>query len=382
MLRVPNRFRMVKGDAIVNLMFVESFYGGSHKSFLDGLRKYSRHQITPITLPSRFWKWRLRSAALYIAEVYGAALRQCDLIVATDLINLADLKALARFTCPAILFLHENQLTYPTPEGEKPELNFGFTNLVSALTADRCLFNSQYHLQEFDSALKPFINDIPEFVPEGTRQKIMAQSQVIYMGIDFSEFRHRPALHNAKPVILWNHRWEFDKQPEVFFRQLYRLADAGFDFELLLLGENFQMHPKEFIEAREKLGSRIRQYGYVESIYDYARYLALADIVVSTAMQENFGFAVVEAMYCHTLPLLPKRLSYPEILPEKFHEPFLYSTEEELGGKLQKLLRDYRQLNEARAEIAQSMRQFDWKNRITEFDTLFDEMATGFRRKA
>ncbi len=364
----------------MNIVFVESFYGGSHKSFLDGLMKYSRHDITPITLPSRFWKWRLRSAALYIAEEYGDALRQCDLIIATDLINLADLKALSRFTCPAILFLHENQLTYPTPEGEKPELNFGFTNLVSALAADRCLFNSQYHLQEFDYALKQFINDIPEFVPEQAQQKIMAQSQVIYMGIDFSEFRRRPVLDNPKPVILWNHRWEFDKQPEVFFRQMYKLAEEGFDFELLLLGENFQMHPKEFIEAREKLGPRIRQYGYAESVYDYARYLAMSDIVVSTAIQENFGFAVIEAMHCHTLPLLPKRLSYPEILPEKFHEQFLYAGEEELAVKLRRLLREYRHLHETRAQIAQSTSMFDWKNRIDEFDALFAEMGKSVKR--
>jgi glycosyltransferase involved in cell wall biosynthesis len=359
----------------MNIIFVESFYGGSHKSFLDGLVKYSRHDITPITLPSRFWKWRLRSAALYIAEEFGEALRRCDLIVATDLINLADLKALARFACPSILFLHENQLTYPTPEGEKPELNFGFTNLVSALAADRCLFNSQYHLQEFDYALKQFILDIPEFVPEQAHQQVLSKSQVIYMGIDFSEFRRRPVLDNAKPIILWNHRWEFDKQPEVFFRQLYKLAAEGLDFELLLLGENFQMHPKEFIEAREKLGPRIRQYGYVESIYDYSRYLAMADIVVSTAIQENFGFAVIEAMHCHTLPLLPKRLSYPEILPPKFHEQFLYSSEPELESKLRRLVRDYRSLNETRVEIAHSMAMFDWKTRITEFDALFEEMA-------
>lgn len=359
----------------MNIIFVESFYGGSHKCFLDGLRKYSRHTITPITLPSRFWKWRLRSAALYIAEEYGEALRKCDLIITTDLINLADLKALARFTCPAILFLHENQMTYPTPEGEKPELNFGFTNLVSALAADRCLFNSQYHLQEFDYALKQFINDIPEFVPEQAHQRVMAQSQVIYMGIDFAEFRRRPVLDNPKPVIVWNHRWEFDKQPEVFFRQLYKLDAEGLDFEVLLLGENFQMHPKEFIEAREKLGPRIRQYGYVDSVYDYARFLAMADIVVSTAIQENFGVAVIEAMYCHTLPLLPKRLSYPEILPTKFHEQFLYNSEAELEKKLRWLLREYRNLHETRAEIAQAIAAFHWKERIAEFDALFETMA-------
>jgi glycosyltransferase involved in cell wall biosynthesis len=366
----------------VNIIFVESFYGGSHKSFLDGLLKYSRHNITPITLPSRFWKWRLRSAALHIAEEYGEALRQADLIIATDLINLADLKALSRFACPSILFLHENQLTYPTPEGEKPELNFGFTNLVSALAADRCLFNSRYHFQEFDYALKHFINDIPEFAPEMAHQQVMSKSQVIYMGIDFSEFRRRPVLNNPKPIILWNHRWEFDKQPGVFFKQMYKLAEEGLDFELLLLGENFQVHPKEFIEAREKLGPRIRQFGYAESPYDYSRFLALADIVVSTAIQENFGFAVIEAMHCHTLPLLPNRLSYPEILPEKFHDLCLYDNEAELESKLRRLLREYRQLHEARAAIAQAMAAFDWKKRIEEFDALFEEMAKSVKRNS
>jgi glycosyltransferase involved in cell wall biosynthesis len=182
--------------------------------------------------------------------------------------------------------------------------------------------------------------------------------------------------------MLWNHRWEFDKQPNVFFKQMYKLADEGIDFELIILGENFQVHPKEFIEAREKLGSRIRQFGYAESVYDYARYLAMSDIVVSTAIQENFGFAIIEAMYCHTLPLLPNRLSYPEILPAKFHELFLYNNEAELESKLRLLLRDYRQLNEARAEIAQAMAAFDWKKRIEEFDALFQNMARGGNRKA
>jgi len=101
----------------------------------------------------------------------------------------------------------------------------------------------------------------------------------------------------------------------------------------------------------------------------------MSDIVVSTAIQENFGFSVIEAMYCHTLPLLPKRLSYPEILPKKFHEQFLYSNEAELESKWRRLLREYRNLHDTRAEIAQAMAAFHWKERIAEFDALFEEMA-------
>jgi glycosyltransferase involved in cell wall biosynthesis len=356
----------------LNIIFIETFYGGSHKSFMDGLIKYSRDQFTSIILPSRFWKWRMRSAAIYIAENYGHALRTCDLIIATDLLNLAELKALAGFTCPAILFFHENQLTYPTPEGEKPEVDLGLANVVSALAADVCLFNSHYQLRKFNQALKQFINDIPEFVPERAHEQIMAKARVVYMGMDLSGFPDRRIVKNPVPVILWNHRWEFDKQPHVFFAAMYRLAEEGLDFRLIILGENFQMHPKEFIEARGRLGERIIQYGFVESIEDYAKFVLKADIIVSTAIQENFGYAVAEAIYCYTLPLLPNRLSYPEILPEKFHPQFLYQSEEDLHQKLKRLLAGYRQLDEVRQELVEVFAKFDWKNRVSEFDGLFE----------
>lgn len=359
----------------MNLIFIETFYGGSHKSFMDGLLKYTRHDITPIVLPSRFWKWRMRSAAMYIAENFSAALRRCDLIIATDLLNLAQLKALAGFTCPAVMFFHENQLTYPTPEGEKPEIDLGLINVASALVADVCLFNSHYQLREFNRALRQFINDIPEFVPERAHEQIMRKTRVMYMGMDLSGFPDRRIIKNPVPVILWNHRWEFDKQPHVFFAEMYRLLEEGLDFRLIILGENFQMHPKEFIEARNRLGDRILQYGFVESIEDYAKFVLQADLIVSTAIQENFGYAVAEAIYCYTLPLLPNRLSYPEILPEKFHRQFLYQDHEDLHQKLKHLLANYRNLDGVRSELVEVFAKFDWKNRISEFDELFEKAA-------
>jgi glycosyltransferase involved in cell wall biosynthesis len=363
----------------LNIIFIETFYGGSHKSFMDGLTKYSRDTFTSIVLPSRFWKWRMRSAAIYIAENYGHALRTCDLIIATDLLNLAELKALAGFTCPVILFFHENQLTYPTPEGEKPEVDLGLANVVSALAAEVCLFNSHYQANKFDQALKLFINDIPEFVPERAHEHIMAKTQVMYMGMDLSGFPDRRIIKNPVPVILWNHRWEFDKQPHVFFAEMYKLVEEGLDFRLIILGENFQMHPKEFIEARDRLGERIIQYGFVESIEDYAKFVLKSDIILSTAIQENFGYAVAEAIYCYTLPLLPNRLSYPEILPEKFHQQFLYQNEEDLHQKLKLLLASYRQLDEVRQQLVEVFAKFDWKNRVSEFDELFERVGANRR---
>lgn len=359
----------------MRIAFLESFYGGSHKSFLDGLSKYSAHEIEPFILPARFWKWRLRSAALYFAEHMDGDLQDWDLIIATDMMNIAEFKAISGFRGPILQFFHENQLTYPRPESDALDLHFGFINVASALAADLNLFNSAFQLRHFQDELPQFINRIPEFVPFAAHEKILQKCRVIYMGCDFDQFDCSQSSHNDIPVILWNHRWEFDKQPQVFFKALYQLAEEGIAFRLVILGENFQIHPKEFLEARERLADRIIRFGFVESLEDYARYLSQADIVVSTAIQENFGFAVAEAMFCQTLPLLPNRLSYPEILEEKFHPLFLYNNDLELVQKLRHLLANCDKLASVRQEISRSIARFHWQNRIAEFDRTFDEVA-------
>ena len=48
-------------------LLLEPFFGGSHREFAEGLIEHSRHAIELRTLPARFWKWRLRGAALYLA---------------------------------------------------------------------------------------------------------------------------------------------------------------------------------------------------------------------------------------------------------------------------------------------------------------------------
>ena len=42
----------------------------------------------------------------------------------------------------------------------------------------------------------------------------------------------------------------------------------------------------------------------------------------------------MEALYCNTYPLLPDRLTYPELLPEKFHKDHIYRDKTDLLEKL------------------------------------------------
>ena len=72
------------------------------------------------------------------------------------------------------------------------------------------------------------------------------------------------------------------------------------------------------------LGDRLVWSGFAER----DRYVALlndSDIVVSTADHEFFGISVVEAVAAGCFPVLPNRLSYPELIPRNFHEEVFYA---------------------------------------------------------
>ncbi|MDP6620377.1 MAG: DUF3524 domain-containing protein, partial [Nitrospinota bacterium] len=71
------------------VLLLEPFYGGSHKAFVDGLKRHSRHRVEALTLPDRFWKWRMRGAAILMAERMGTLRRPPDVVLASDMLSVA-----------------------------------------------------------------------------------------------------------------------------------------------------------------------------------------------------------------------------------------------------------------------------------------------------
>lgn len=64
--------------------------------------------------------------------------------------------------------------------------------------------------------------------------------------------------------ILWNHRWEHDKDPETFFACLRQLHEQDIDFRVIVLGESFTEVPDIFQQAKEWLqeAGKILWWGY------------------------------------------------------------------------------------------------------------------------
>lgn len=361
----------------MRFLFLEPFFGGSHREFAEGLISYSRHQIDLVTLPARFWKWRMRGAALYFIKKISA-LSAYDGLITSDLMSLSDFKALGRGKCPpTLVYLHENQFTYPLSPGERMDYQFGFTDITTAIAADRIVFNSQTHRDAYFEALPKFINMMPEYRPKWVVDDIRAKVDILYPGCRFGvEISPDENFERSLPsLIIWNHRWEFDKNPDAFFNALDAVRTAGMDFRLALLGETSQAVPKAFIKAREQYGRQIIHYGYVKSRERYLHWLRRGAIVVSTALQENFGIAVVEAIRFGCIPLLPMRLSYPEIIPAEFHDRVLYRNQNDLIAKLSRLLSEPAGFADLRRDLARAMTKFAWPNLIDRYDQLLENLA-------
>lgn len=320
----------------------------------------------------------MRGAALHFMQTVKNP-EQFDLVFTSDMLAVADLKALWGTLCPpVVVYFHENQLSYPVPKGEAIDFQFGFTNITTALAADGILFNSQFHFDSFFGALPGFIRMMPEFKPIWCVELLKKKSSVLYPGCRFEDDIANPGAaaytHSIDdpPLIIWNHRWEFDKEPETFFDVLDRVDRKGVDFKLALLGENFQKVPKAFIQAQKRYGSRIVRYGFEPSKERYLKWLESADFVISTAQQENFGISIIEAIRFGCFPLLPNRLSYPEILPAQFHPQCIYSDVEDLVEKLSQLLTSRKVPD--KNELQEAMNVYAWKNMIGKYDKYFEQI--------
>jgi glycosyltransferase involved in cell wall biosynthesis len=361
------------------LLFLEPFFGGSHRDFAEGLIEHSKHSIDLHTLPARFWKWRLRGAALHFANIIKNP-EKYDALITCDMLSLSDLKALWGAACPpTLVYFHENQLTYPLAPGETMDLQYGFTDITTALAADRILFNSKSHYNAFFENLPGFLQKMPEYRPRWVINAIRKKSSVLYPGCRFDpETEIMLPKQDEIPLIIWNHRWEFDKNPILFFDTLEKVSGEGVQFRLALLGENHQVMPREFIAAKDRFGDRIEQYGFVASKEEYFTWLKRGSIVVSTADQENFGISIVEAIRHGCAPLLPNRLSYPELIPQHLHDDFLYRHEDELLKKLLNLITELSQPGNHWLKkiqiLAQSMNRYSWQNLIVDYDREIDTL--------
>lgn len=359
---------------MIKLLFIEPYYGGSHQVWIDGYRRYATHQINLLSMPAQFWKWRMQGGAVSMANQFLALDQQPDLIIASDMMDVSLFRAITRTDIPIALYFHENQLTYPQNQRQHHGWQYGFINYASALASDKLLFNSQFHHDNFFEELPRMLKHFADYNELQTVDTLRTKASVLPLGLDLRRYdAFRSQSDNAVPVILWNHRWEADKNPQAFFDVLIKLADERIAFQVIIAGENFRQNPQEFEQARAILGERVLHYGFVESFAEYAQLLWQADYVVSTSYQDFFGIAVAEAIYCGCIPLLANRLNYPHLIPEAYHHGCLFRDGTLYGHLKQHLLGNHHiDVQTLQTHIA----QYDWSQMTPHYDAIFADICS------
>jgi glycosyltransferase involved in cell wall biosynthesis len=369
----------------MDILIIEPYFTGSHASWAEGYRAASRHNVEILALDGRSWKWRMHGGAVTLGRRFMEEGRAPDLILATDMLDLTTFLSLTRTRTagiPTAVYFHENQFTYPWSPGDRDvlrgrDLHYGFINYASALAADRVFFNSRYHMDSFFAALEGYLKGLPDNNELSTIEIIKKKSQVLYLGMDLVRLKaaapaSAPAA-SGPALILWNHRWEYDKNPGEFFEALYALEERSMDFEVAILGEDFSKRPKEFEAARVRLGPKVVHFGFVEDLASYASWLKRADILPVTSKHDFFGCSVIEALYMGCIPILPNRLAYPEHIPEDQHHLYLY---DDFKGLVAKLARAVSDIATVRAtDLGGLAAGYDWGELAPVYDEEMERMA-------
>ncbi|MFU8847951.1 MAG: DUF3524 domain-containing protein [Opitutales bacterium] len=303
----------------MRILLLSAYHSASHRYWCEGLMAaMPKVEWTLKTQPARHFSWRIRASGC----IWGLADdpdfdRDYDLIIATSLTDVVNLKAHrpALRDTPLWLYFHENQFAHPLSDRqwESHQQGWQFQSMQNAFLADHISFNTTFNFDSFIAGARSLLKKFPEKLPGRPLDRIIERADVLPVPLTerFRAFYNEPK--RAKRII-WNHRWEWDKQPKVFLDALIALHREGFDFELAMLGSGSGRAPYAFREEADILSDHLIHWGEADEDR-YAGFIRSADIGVSAALHDFQGLAMLELAQAGATVVVPRRVAYPEVLP-------------------------------------------------------------------
>lgn len=371
------------GRLILRILLLSAYHAASHKYWCDGLKKnFPEYRWTELQLAPRYFAWRVRGNPLSWATRYHDILAQeYDLVVATSMVDLACLRGLVPqlSVTPAVLYFHENQFAYPLSEQANSMLEAQLVSVYAAMSAQKIVFNSHYNRQSFLRGVEHLLKKLPDEKPFDLSAQLEAKSRCLVVPLDLNPevvTEQGVAKSGKQKHIVWNHRWEYDKGPDRLLALLKKL-DPGLPLGIHIVGQQFREQPAVFSEIKSLLEQRtwLQTWGYVNSREEYLALLARSDLVLSTAVHDFQGLAVLEACALGCLPVVPARLAYTEIFPEDYlylSSPDNIESEAQAAAALvEKLLLK----NRADTNLQKQMAKLTWSQILPTYRDLFESTA-------
>ncbi|RLA59243.1 MAG: hypothetical protein DRR04_08970 [Gammaproteobacteria bacterium] len=183
----------------------------------------------------------------------------------------------------------------------------------AALAADSIVFNSTYNMDSFLGGCGALLDKLPDRVPGGVVPVLRDKASVLPVPLDLERSVATEAAWPGKPGelpgrplrLLWVGRFEHDKGGAGLLQILLRLEQGDLDYELSVIGQQFRHSPDVFRQIETDFSHRLVQFGYMDDPQAYRALLRGADIVLSTALHEFQGLAVLQAVANGCLPVVP-----------------------------------------------------------------------------
>lgn len=312
------------------ILFLSAYHADSHRYWCESLMdELDEYEWVLLSLPARFFSWRIRGNPLsFIAEHANQLKQHFDVCFCTSMVDLATLKSLVPTLqgVPCIAYFHENQFAYPVNTSQHASLEPQMVNLYTALAADTVLFNSAFNRNSFVQGVDALMAKMPDKAPTALGAQLMDKSQILPVPLYAQKVMISSVVteESKVPLITWNHRWEYDKGPELLLEILRQLDNRSCVFDLAIIGQQFRRQPDAFQHIHALVQKSdcltLKHWGYIESEDDYHQCLASTDIVLSSALHDFQGLSVLQAVLAGAMPVLPDR----QVYPEWFDQQYLY----------------------------------------------------------
>ena len=325
----------------MKILLLSAYDALSHRYWREGLvEQFPDIEWTVLTLPARYFRYRVRSNPLsWLADEQQVLEVKYDAVIATSMVDVATLRGLvpSLAATPLWLYCHENQFAYPAGAAKNNpvahDLEAKMVFIYNCLAADKISFNSHWNRDSALAGMVELLDRFPEKINPCLLESITNKSDVLPVPLT-EKLNVLPSVLNAdvnvgkerSPLrLLWNHRWEYDKGPDRLLAFVDALEASGLICELNIVGQQFRQIPKAFslIETILEQSSTLQKgrWGYIDSASDYQQLLQQCDVVVSTALHDYQGIAVLEAVQADCVPLLPNHIVYPEIFSDEYLYP-------------------------------------------------------------
>ena len=211
---------------------------------------------------------------------------------------------------PAIVAQHHYIVHKSIPyslETLQPRL---WAQIAGTVASERVVFNSDHCRTMARESFAPLLSD-------DLWHDIEQKSVTLKMGLVDEQLFDVEIKPYPVPVVVYNHRFEKYKQADDTRDALADMRRRGHKFEVwvtMLLGQNVSDFPID------KMVGDADQHRYLQNI-------AVPGLNVINSVHETFCISMLDSIALGQLPVAPRSVTFPELVPEGY--PFLFSSKQE-----------------------------------------------------